>query len=119
MAELQPDRLRWPLVAERQGRVEGYLMAWRVQDQLHVLNLAVRPSVRRQGTGSRLLQAALAAVQAWGLREVTLEVRESNLAALRFYTAHDFVAVGRRLGYYRDTHEDAIIMTWTRPTTHA
>ncbi len=112
LAELHMDSLHCPFVAERAGSVEGYLMTWRIIDQLHVLNLAVCPTARRRGTGSRLLQAALAAARSWGLRKVALEVRESNMGARLFYAHHGFAEVGRRSGYYQDTGEDAIIMSW-------
>ncbi len=109
--ELNQDPLRRPLVAEREGRVIGYLMAWRAGDELHVLNLAVAPDERRRGTGTRLLEAALAAAIADGLRLATLEVRIGNAPARSFYVRHGFVESGRRLRYYRDTGEDALIMT--------
>jgi len=109
--ELRSDALRCPLVAEREGRVVGYLMAWRAGDELHVLNLAVAAAERRRGTGSRLLAAALAAAGAAGLGAATLEVRVGNAGARMFYARHDFVESGRRPRYYRDNGEDALILT--------
>jgi len=119
LAELHCDSLRWPLIAEREGRVEGYLMAWRIIDQLHVLNLAVCPAARRCGTGSKLLQAAINNAGTKGLHKVTLEVREGNTAARMFYGHHGFKDTGRRPGYYKDTGEDAIIMSWIRQKTQS
>ena len=58
-AELAADRLRYPVVAEQYGQVVGYLMAWRVVDQLHILNLAVASPWRRQGVATCLLADAL------------------------------------------------------------
>ena len=58
LGELQPDPLRIPLVAEVDGRVRGYLMAWRVVDQLHILNLATDPDFRRRGLAGQLLATA-------------------------------------------------------------
>ena len=43
LGELKPSHLRSPLVAEQDGVLVGYLMAWLVHDELHVLNLAVAP----------------------------------------------------------------------------
>lgn len=109
--ELLPDRLRLPLVAESGGRIVGYLMAWKIIDQLHILNIATDPECRRQGVGTALLKAATAKAVRMRMLEITLEVRESNDEARGFYLRHGFVARGRRPGYYVDNGEDAIIMT--------
>ncbi len=109
--ELTPDRLRLPLVAETSGRVAGYLMAWKIVDQLHLLNIATDPDFRRLGVGTALLRTATELAQNMGLVEITLEVRESNQEARAFYFKHGFAARGRRKSYYVDNGEDAIIMT--------
>jgi ribosomal-protein-alanine N-acetyltransferase len=48
---------------------------------------------------------------------ISLEVRESNLAAQYLYREHGFAPVGRRRQYYTDNGEDALIMVmaWTIP----
>lgn len=110
-SELRADFIRRPLVAERNGEVVGYLMAWSVADQLHILNIAVDPDDQRGGLGTVLLAAALDLARAEDRREITLEVRESNAPARAFYEHHGFEVVGRRPAYYADNGEDAIIMT--------
>jgi ribosomal-protein-alanine N-acetyltransferase len=100
-----------PLVAEISGRLAGYLMAWKVVDQLHILNIATDPDFRRRGVGTALLLAAAAKAVQWKMVEITLEVRESNREARAFYTGHGFTARGLRKGYYADNGEDAIVMT--------
>jgi ribosomal-protein-alanine N-acetyltransferase len=109
--ELVPDRLRYPLIAEISGQVVGYLMAWKIVDQLHLLNIATDPEFQRKGVATALLLAAARRAAAWGLIEITLEVRESNLAARAFYARHGFLPRGLRRGYYVDNGEDAIVMT--------
>lgn len=109
--ELVSDTLRLPLLAEADGKVVGYLMAWKIVDQLHVLNIAADPDYRRQGVGTALLLAAAGKATEMGLAEITLEVRESNNEARAFYLGHGFVPTGLRRSYYADNGEDAIIMT--------
>ena len=112
--ELLADNLRLPLVAvvEGQGDCEpvGFLMSWKVVDQLHVLNIAVDPGLRRGGIATALLREAARQAQEIGLLEMTLEVRRGNDPAVAFYRRHGFMEVGVREGYYADTGEDAIIM---------
>lgn len=110
LGELMGDRLRLPLVAERAGEVVGFLMAWRVADQLHVLNIAAAPGCRREGIGTALLREAARQGIEQGLLEATLEVRRSNTAGRAFYRRHGFHETGVRPRYYADNGEDAIIL---------
>ncbi len=111
LGELFPDPMRLPLVAVLDGVVCGYLMAWRMVDQLHILNIATARVQLRRGVGTALLREAARRAQADGLAEITLEVRRSNLPAIGFYRRHGFVEMGVRPRYYPDTGEDALIMT--------
>jgi ribosomal-protein-alanine N-acetyltransferase len=45
-----------------------------------------------------------------GATRIFLEVRESNLGARRFYEQRGFAVTGRRLRYYRQPDEDALLM---------
>ncbi len=96
------------VVAESGGGVAGYVIARHAGDEGEILNLAVDPACRRQGVASRLFEEARRRMTAAGVQRVFLEVRESNLAARRFYAGHGFREVGRRRGYYRDPTEDAV-----------
>lgn len=97
-------------VAE-EGRVIGYVGYWYIVDECHISTLAVHPSWRRQGMGQMLLAAALSHALRLGAILATLEVRESNVAALTLYQKYGFHIVGRRRHYYRDNGEDALLMT--------
>ncbi len=111
LSEIEADAMRLPLAAECDGQVCGFLMAWRVVDQLHILNIAAAPAARRLGVGTALLLEASRLAVAGGLVEVTLEVRVSNQGARAFYRRHGFAETGLRPNYYSDNGEDAVIMT--------
>ena len=110
MSELRIDRMRRPLCAVRGEDLAGYIMAWKVADEWHVINIAVATGDRRSGVGTRLLDASLAAAVAEGCTTVTLEVRVGNVPALAFYERHGFKVIDRRARYYRDTGEDALVL---------
>lgn len=110
--ELMPSPLRLPVIAEVDGQVAGYLMAWRTPDQLHILNVAVDPARRRSGLGALLIGRAIDEARLAGMREVTLEVRRGNHAARAMYRAFGFQEVGVRSAYYADTGEDALVLTF-------
>lgn len=113
--ELVRDRRRRPLVAVTAGEIAGFLMAWVVADEYHVINVAVDPARRRRGLAGRLLEAGLAEAARDGCVLATLEVRQSNAGAIAFYEGHGFVLVGRRPRYYADNGEDALILSRNLP----
>ncbi|MGA7919683.1 MAG: ribosomal protein S18-alanine N-acetyltransferase [Candidatus Acidiferrales bacterium] len=98
-------------VAEKNARIVGFLVARRLVSDLEILNLAVTEDARRQGIGAALLNQALAWARIFQATHAILEVRESNLAALRFYESHKFKVVGRRARYYTAPIEDALLLT--------
>jgi len=100
-------------VAEVDGRVEGFVIAWLVADEIHVLDLAVNPSLRRGGVGRELTRAALETGAREGAAYAVLEVRRSNAAARLLYRGMGFRIIGRRAGYYQDNGEDALVMMTT------
>lgn len=98
-------------VVEDAGGVSGFLVARRVAAELEILNFAVRADNRRRGIGGALLRAALDWGKSFRAEKAMLEVRASNLAALRFYERFDFRVAGRRLRYYAAPVEDALLLT--------
>ena len=98
-----------------EDRLVGYLFAVLVEDEAHLGNLAVDPVYRRRGIAQRLLGDLVAAARRRGGRRVTLEVRESNLEARKFYADNGFIDVAIRKSYYRSPIEDAIVMLLTLP----
>lgn len=102
----------YAMIAERNGRLAGYLLAWLTGGTGHIGNLAVTPGERRRGVARRLLGDLLERAGSLGIRTLVLEVRVSNFAAQALYRAHGFRLAGLRRGYYRDSGEDALIMEW-------
>ena len=94
----------------RRGGVWGYIVYWRVDDEIHLHNVAVRRDMRRKRIASRLLEEAIRRSRLEGARMAILEVRRSNLPAQGMYRKFGFAVEGIRPGYYRDTGEDALIM---------
>ncbi len=99
-------------VAEVDGQVAGYSMAWLGAGAGHLGNLAVAPEQRRRGVARALLEDVLERARAEGVESIELEVRGSNFAAQWLYQAHGFRLAGLRRRYYRDNGEDALIMQW-------
>lgn len=114
--ELKENPLSLLWVAElRQGdgqrRIAGVVVVWLILDEAHIATIAVHPEYRGQGIGRRLLASAVRDAIYRGAGLATLEVRASNLAAQNLYRRFRFEVVGSRPHYYKDNHEDALIMT--------
>lgn len=109
--ELESNRLAFYLVAriKPEDKAVAYIGAWKVLYEIHITTLAVAEKFRRRGIGSRLVEALVISTANRGARYLTLEVRPSNLSAIKFYDKHGFKIIGRRKRYYVD--EDALIMT--------
>jgi len=93
----------------------GYICFWVFANEVHLLNVAVHKTCRRKGLGQRLLSKMVEVGNAEGAETAWLEVRPSNLAARSLYRKVGFREVGRRTRYYRDTGEDAVIMSMPIP----
>jgi ribosomal-protein-alanine N-acetyltransferase len=111
----QLDRaLTWPgsaaFVCLTGDAIVGCVIGRVVVDQAEILSLAVEQGYRRRGLGEQLLDVALTAMADRGETTAWLEVRQSNLAALALYQAHQFATTGTRRDYYRDPTEDALIL---------
>ncbi|HSI98525.1 MAG TPA: ribosomal protein S18-alanine N-acetyltransferase [Gaiellaceae bacterium] len=88
----------------------GYAFVSRYVDAWHVMNVAVAPTFRRRGIASTLLERLFEITAADPRRGHTLEVRVSNVGAIRLYEGLGFESRGIRRGYYTDNREDALIM---------
>lgn len=97
--------------APEEKRVVAALVIWRVLDEAHIATIAVLPEFRQQGIGRLLLKTGMRAAYAEGARIYHLEVRAGNLAAQKMYLDFGYEVVGRRLKYYKDNGEDALLMS--------
>lgn len=107
------------LVLDVEGQVSGYSIMSIAAAEAHVLNLCVHPELRRLGYGRRLLNAMLFRAQDAGVRQVFLEVRPSNTAAISLYRSAGFAEIGVRPAYYqaRDGRENAVVLSLSLPAT--
>ena len=90
----------------------GYAVLMLGAGEAHVLNIAIAQDWQRQGLGRRLLQHLIKVAREYRAEMMFLEVRPSNLNALRLYEDIGFNEIATRRGYYpaHDGHEDAILM---------
>ena len=99
--DLSPSVRHW-LVAVAGGTVVGFGGLSFVLDTAHLLNLGVDPDHQRRGIGRRLCRELEDEARRRGVSGLTLEVRESNRAAITLYRSLGMAPAGTRPGYYPD-----------------
>lgn len=102
-------------VAEREHRIVAYGVLMPAPGEAQILNLSVVPDARREGLGRALLRQFIDDARRLNAEQVFLEVRASNVAAIRLYESEGFEPVARRAGYYPGAsaeapREDALVM---------
>ena len=102
------------LAAIERGRLVGYLVCSRYDTVWHLMNVAVDPARLREGIASTLMSHLFDTADR-PHEQYTLEVRESNDAAIAMYERFGFRGAGHRRAYYHDNREDALIMWRTVP----
>ena len=109
-----PDSL--PLVIEvkdDQGnwRIAGVMVIWLILDEAHIGTIAIDAEYRRNGLARILLSEGLLISQTKGAVAAYLEVRRGNIGAQELYRQFGFTIEGVRPRYYKDNHEDALLLT--------
>ena len=93
------------------GKLAGYVGMLCVLDEGQLINVAVSSDFRRRGIGAALMDELERYSRENGIVYLSLEVRESNLAARNLYTAKGYVECGIRKSFYSKPLENAVVMT--------
>lgn len=84
-------------VAMLDGRIVGYEWCDRVGESAHLTRLGVGQEWQHRGIGTRLLTATLRQLVESGVKLVTLNTQEGNLAAHRLYRHFGFLPLDERV----------------------
>lgn len=99
------------LTASCGDTVAGYVGMHNVCGEGYITNIAVDRQYRRAGIAKALLNSLFDYATQNKMDFISLEVRESNAAAINLYIGTGFVPLGKRKGFYSHPTEDAVIMT--------
>src|SRR5256885_1889996 len=100
------------MVAEQGEKVVGFMIYELHKSKLHILNFAVQPAHRRSGVGAQMVAKLISKLSSHRRTKITLEVRETNLAAQLFFRTQGFKAMRVMRSYYEDSGEDAFLMQY-------
>ncbi len=105
-----PRRIALVAVEEEAGHVLGFLIARCATSEWEIENVVVDREKRKQGLGIQIVRELLKQARAGGATSVLLEVRESNVAALRLYEKIGFTQRGIRKSYYSNPEENGLLL---------
>lgn len=97
-------------VLEAGGILYGYILYLVVLDEAMIINFGIDPLWQGRGYGRKLLQESMQHLINRGFLYFFLDVRESNLPAIRLYQSFGFQKLGMRKGYYQNPPEDSLAM---------
>ena len=100
------------MVAEMGEKVVGFMIYELHKSKMHIYNFAVLPSMRRSGVGGQMVAKLVSKLSSHRRTRITLDVRETNIAAQLFFRAQEFKAINVLRSYYEDSGEDAYHMVY-------
>ncbi len=102
--------LAHPCVMKTSETLVGFMDYWIIKDEMHLITIAIDPSYRRLGLGSKFVDYLVNQAEKKQVKKIFLDVRKSNVAAIALYEKFNFSKIGIRKKYYSDNNEDAIVM---------
>jgi [ribosomal protein S18]-alanine N-acetyltransferase len=92
------------VVHQPQGTIVGYaiVLARRNSRKMRIYSFGIADTDRRRGLAGALLARLEEMAAKAGCHALTLEVGDTNTAAIAFYSKHGFSQYGFRLHYYQD-----------------
>ncbi|WP_163832423.1 ribosomal protein S18-alanine N-acetyltransferase [Spartinivicinus ruber] len=102
-------------VMEKADKLIGHGVFSVAVGEAHLLNITVAPEYQGNGYGQYLLNYFLSRARDLSAEVMFLEVRSSNLSAIKLYKRIGFDEIGLRKNYYPavDGREDALVMSYS------
>ena len=98
-------------IAEVGGQIVAYCILYYVLEEGEIARIAVDNAYRRQGVGRGLMEYTCQVCLEMQVERLLLDVRESNVAAQKFYQSYGFEMDGMRKNFYQTPTEDAVLMS--------
>lgn len=89
----------WVIESDLTG-VVGFVDYWITFDSATVCQICINPVYQRKGLGSMLIEEMIKDCRTENVRNITLEVRDHNVAAIKLYEKYGFKKTIVKEGYY-------------------
>ena len=107
--ELKNETSYYVVANDEQNQIVGFAGVQFILDEADITNIVTKKTSRNCGIGTKLLEELIKASKQKNIKNITLEVNENNIYALKLYKKLDFKEIGRRKKYYNGK-DTAIIM---------
>lgn len=97
-------------LADKRIDIIAYVFLRILLAEMHILRIAVAADFQAKGVASRLLERCFSLARQKSVNSVYIEVRPTNNTAIALYRKSGFQVLGRRIKYYPETGEDALVM---------
>ena len=108
--ELEVNPFSNGYMLKENDKVVAYAFMWETFEMAQIARIGVDPDQRKKHYGQKMMEELFEMARSGGCEYMSLEVRESNTAAIKLYEKLGFVTVNVSKGYYSD-NENAIVMT--------
>ena len=81
-------------------KIIGFLLYSLIYDRIEIEQFEIVTDNRRKGIGGKLLKYLIEKYQDTSIKNITLEVKEDNIAAINLYKKYGFKKVSTREKYY-------------------
>ena len=98
------------IVVKLGEKIVGFGGIWVVFDEATVINIAVHPNYRGIHISDIIMENLINKAKSMGASSMTLEVRISNIPAIKLYEKYGFIIEGTRKNFYDNPKEDGHIM---------
>lgn len=94
---------------KEKNNILGYIAISYVLDTIDILSIVIKKDYQKKGFGSILLEYVIEFSKNNDVSSILLEVRSSNLPAIKLYEKYNFEKINTRKKYYSNPVEDALI----------
>lgn len=96
------------LIDNKNNQIIGFLFGYESCDEFNISNIAIKNEYRNKGYGTYLLKQIIQKKE--HINSFFLEVRTTNIPALKLYEKIGFLPMYVRKGYYNNPVGDALVM---------
>ncbi len=109
-SELRGENKMYLVAKQKDQQIVGFAGMMFLDKTMEIMNLVTKKQNRGNGIGTLLLNKIIEIAENKNIKEIMLEVKESNLVARKLYEKAGFFKIGCRKNYYPG-NQNAILMS--------